>query len=321
VEFFDQAIAAAARAGDAPEVLRLGLDLRIRQRDALFRLGRTRQVRTRLEEAEKLAARENVADDPRRAQVALLQAHINWLTGRYRHASTAIDRAEAIQAVLADQLLALRIRYERAAIAKALGDVAKAAEEMTAVADAILAERPAAGRFGIDLSLGATAACYAARSFADLGLAEDAARAAELSERCAALWGRPFAHIFSTLARGAACLSQDRPSEAISCFTQALALTDAADARLMLPPVLMLLGLGHLRARSAEALSVLRRAVDVAEEIGFCFQQPLRLALMAQALAANGDRDAAGDAMRKATRMARRQSDLPVLARLSVRVA
>jgi class 3 adenylate cyclase len=288
VEFFDQAIAAAARAGDAPEVLRLGLDLRIRQRDALFRLGRTKQVRTRLEEAEKLAARDDVADLPRRAQVALLQAHINWLTGRYRHATAAIDRADAIQATLRDPHLALRISYERAAVAMAIGDLDAAATEMLGVSQAILSAPPKPGRYGVDASLAATAASYAARCWSELGWAAASARAAIVSTTAAKHWAQPFPRIFEAMARAAAAIAANDPLAAAACIAEAGQAIDAADAQLMRPPVLMLAGQLAIRTNDGTAVDLFKQSALLAESSGMIVQQSWRLAQLAGALLACG---------------------------------
>jgi hypothetical protein len=90
---------------------------------------------------------------------------------------------------------------------------------------------------------------------------------------------------------------------------------EQAEADLMRPVALSLLGAAELAAgRASSGLESLELSVKAAADMGFMFQQPLRLALLADALSAVGRQQEASLRAAEAAALAAAQGDTISLA-------
>ena len=103
--------------------------------------------------------------------------------------------------------------------------------------------------------------------------------------------------------------------QAVARLAEALTLCEEAEADLMRPVVQSFLGAAEVASGSITAgMERLELAVKAAADMGFMFHQPLRLALLAEALAAAGRNDAAAGRATEAQDLATRQGDWASLA-------
>jgi class 3 adenylate cyclase len=282
VQHLDQALVALDRQPDDAEVQRTRMAVLLALRDPLFRLGDIARIRAVLRDAAGLAAQ--LADRAGGAQIAILSSHAHWLAGDPVAAGIDAGRAAAIAEAEADPALALRATFQAGLADMATGALDAAARRMGEVAAALLDGRVPHGRFGLDDSLAATASGYRARALVELGALDAAAAAAAESETAAVRDGRPFARIFASLAAAAVAMAQARWEDAVARCAGAVEWCRAADARLMRPVALSLLGQAQLGAGDGPAArTALDEAVAAAEAMGFRIHQAQRLALLAEA--------------------------------------
>jgi hypothetical protein len=218
----------------------------------------------------------------------IYQSHHAWLAGDNAAAIAAADRASALAEAERDSALSLRAVFQRALGQLGAGAIAEAAAGMAEVA--ARAEDPAlGGRFGLDAPLVVVALGYRARALTDLGALDAAQDAVAEAAAKAAVLRRPFSSIFVAVADGYLLLRRGRAAEAIARCGEAVALCAQAEADLMRPVALAFLGAARVAAGEAErGAAELQEAVEAAQAMGFLFQQPLRLALLARALRAAG---------------------------------
>ncbi|MBY0335575.1 MAG: hypothetical protein K2X11_03130, partial [Acetobacteraceae bacterium] len=282
VGFMEDALTALDRLPPEPARLRQAIDLRFQLRDPLFRLGRTERLRARLAEAAPLA--ERLEDWERLGQLRLFESHRAWLTGDYPAAEDAADRAAVQARQKGDAALALRARFQLALCRLGRGRLEECASLMAEVAAG--AEDPAViGRYGLDPPLVAVALNYRARALADLGDLAGARSAMEACRHQAARVDLPFTWVFAALAEGAVLLAEGEAGAAAERLSWALGQCDKAETDLMRVVVLTLLGAAARAAGCpSEAAGHLREAIGLAGGMRFLIHQPLRLALLAEAL-------------------------------------
>lgn len=302
LRFYEEALEALAHLPEDAEALRAGIDLRFAMRDPLFRMGRIEPLRQRLAEAAALA--ERLGDAGRLGRLLIYQSHHAWLAGDNAAAIAAADRASALAEAERDAALSLRAVFQRALGEMGAGEMAAAAAGMAEVA--ARAEDPAlGGRFGLDRELAVVAAGYRARALTDLGdLDEAAAAAADCAARAGAL-GNAFEAIFSAVADGYLSLRRFQHSAAVARLEQGLAYCAQAEADLMRPVVLAFLGAARVAAGDlARGIEDLATAAEAARAMGFLFQQPLRLVLLANALRLAGRENEAREKVAEAEALA-----------------
>jgi class 3 adenylate cyclase len=281
VEHFSEAIAALDRLPESAETLALAVDLRFDLRNQLFRLGRIAELRARLEEAGPPA--ERLADPARLGQLQVHMSHHAWLAGDYPAALAAAARAEALAAETGDAALALRAVFQRGLAHVGLCEMDRAAAEMAEVA--ARAEDPAlGGRYGLDTALAATALAYRVRALADAGRFAEAEQSLAEAEEKVACVGREiqFYTIFVRIAGGYMLLRRGEADAARGPLREAARLCDETEADLMRPVALSFLGAAEAACGAREeGIAMLERAVTLAAEMGFLFQQDVRLRLLA----------------------------------------
>jgi class 3 adenylate cyclase/tetratricopeptide (TPR) repeat protein len=280
--FLTQGLNALDHLPEGRERDELAADLRLDMREALFRLGMLPEVVSRLSEAEAIA--ERLGDRRRRGQIIINLSHILWLTGDYPAAAAAADRAIARGQEWQDHALGVRARFQVGLTELASGWFHAAAESMEYVIGAIQAAPDMLGSYGLDTALEALARSYAARAYTDLGDFAATELAVAESRRIAAQLNRPFSRLFADLAHSYAALHRGDAAAALESADAALVHCREAEASLMTPVALTLLGAARLNAGdAAQALEPLRSAVASAAAMKLRFNQPYRMAVLAEA--------------------------------------
>lgn len=307
VRFYEEALEALDHLSEENVPLSVGVDLRFALRDPLFRLGRIADLRKRLDEAEALADR--LDDKGRLGQLLIVRSHYACLGGDYAATIAAAERAAALARAQSDPALELRATFERALGEFGQGALAASIAGMTEVAEH--AEDPAlGGRFGLDGPLAVVAAGYQMRALTDLGRFDEAERIGQTCAARAKAISRPFTSIFADLAVGYLLLNRGDTGDARARFADAVAMCNQAEADLMRPVALSLLGAAEAATGDVtNGLELLQSAVTTAADMGFMFQQPLRLALLAEALSVAGQSEAASRWAAEARTLAEVQGD------------
>jgi tetratricopeptide (TPR) repeat protein len=155
--------------------------------------------------------------------------------------------------------------------------------------------------------LEALANSYAARAYTDLGFWGQAEAAVAESRRIADELDRPFSRLFAALSACYLALNRGSAEAAMDAAEAAIWHCKEADASLMSPVALTLLGAAYLRGGSnGPALESLRNAVTSAAAMKLLFNQPYRVALLAEAELRAGAADDALRSARRAIRLAAR---------------
>ena len=305
VQFFEQAMHALAQLPDSTEVLRDAVDLRFDLRTPLFRLGQVGALFTRLREAEEIAQR--LGDHERLGQLAIFMSHQCWLAGDNAGAIGAAERAAAIGRSAGEKAMVLRAGFQAALGRMGLCQFEEAAAAMAQVAEQ--AEQPGyLDRFGLDRPLAVVALGYRARALSELGEFQRAAEAVEACQALAATVKRPFTSIFASIADGHLRLMTGEPTAAMASLEAALDFARKAETQLMIPVAEGFFGAACTAAgRWSDGVAHLAAAVRDAEAMGFQFQQPLRLALLAEAHLARDEAEAAACQADAARALALRQ--------------
>lgn len=307
VRFYEEALEALSHQPEDNATLSLGVDLRFAMREPLYHLGQITLLRDRLDEAAALA--EKLGDVGRLGRLLWFQSHHAWLAGDYSFTIAVSERAKALAEEHQDAALALRAVFDRALGDFGRGELATAAAGMAQVAER--AEDPALlGRFGMDARLAVAALGYQSRALAALGQFTAAEQVAEVCAARAEDIPRVFESIFAAVAHGFLLLVKGAAHQAIAPLTEAVALCDRAEADLMRPVAQSFLGAAEVASGSvAVGLKHLEVAVTSATAMGFMFQQPLRLALFAEALTAAGRHAEAAQRASEAVALASAQGD------------
>ena len=308
--FLAEGLGALGHMPEGRERDELAVDIRLDMREALFKLGMLPEVVTRLREAALIA--DSLGDRPRRGQLMIQLSHILWLTGAHAAAGEVAERAINLGHEWQDQALNVRAVFQLGLSQLAIGQFQAAAMSMERTIAAIRSKPAILGKYGLDMALDALARSYAARAYADLGSWEEASAAVADSEKTAEAVNKPFSRVFAKLAAAYVSVSQGQSGPALDAAKAAIRLCAEAEASLLLPVALALLGAAHLSSGSvAAALDPLRSAVTSAGTMGFLFQQPSRLSLLAEAELRSGLPGEAVRSAQRAARLARRLGDLP----------
>ncbi len=312
MQFFEQAMDALAHLPESEEMLRESVDLRFDLRTPLFRLGQVGPLFDRLREAEALAQR--LGDYERLGQLALFMSHQCWLAGDNAGAIGAAERAAAIGRSAGDAALVVRAGFQAGLGQIGLSQFAACATAMATVAE--LAEQPGyLNRFGLERPLTVVALGYRARALAELGEFQRASEAVESCQALAATVKRPFTSIFAEIAEGHLRLMTGEPTAAMTSLEAALDFARKAETELMIPVAEGFFGAACTAAgRWRDGIRELAAAIEHADTMGFMFQQPLRLALLAEAHLAAGEAEAASVHAKAARSLAERQGARGALA-------
>lgn len=294
--FFEQALAAIDRLPPGDDTTKLAIDIRFDLRTPLFRLGELGRELENLREAERLATA--LGERTRLALLFLYQSHILWLVGEQDRAIENADRAAAL-AGDDDPALKVSSTFRRGLSYFALCDFPRTIAAMQETLGKIHAPGMY-GQYELDDALGVVCLSYQARSFAETG---DFAQGRIVADEAFALATKvdvPFYYVFANLGLGYLLDRRGDHHDAIPWLEQALQLCRNKGALLLVPPAATFLGLAYLDAGKVDrAIPLLEEGVETADQMGFRFQQGLRLAALAEGYLRSGD---ATQARKQATR-------------------
>lgn len=283
IVFFTEALDALDHLAESEETLKLAVDLRFELRNPLHRLGRIAELRARLDEASTPADR--LGDASRLGQLHINTALHAWLAGAYQDALAAAARATALAEETDDAALALRATFQRGLAHVGMCVFDQAAKEMAEVA-AHAEDEGVTGRYGLDAALAATALSYRVRALADIQRFAEADWALAAATAKARPVNKPFTWIFVRIAEGYLLFRRGEPDAARAPLRDAVALCDEAEADLMRPVALGFLGAAEAACGAVvEGVAMLEKAIALAAEMGFLFQQDIRLGLLARSVA------------------------------------
>jgi predicted ATPase/class 3 adenylate cyclase/DNA-binding winged helix-turn-helix (wHTH) protein len=307
VAAFEQALGALQHLSDSRDTRAQAIDLRLALRNALWSLGELERLFVCLQEAEGLA--EALGDHHRLGWVsAYLLAHF-LQAGEPDDALASGQRALAIATALGDVGLTVTVQNYLGHLSRSLGDYRRAVEyyrkNLACLHDELLHEYFGLPGLASALSCGFLAIPLAeCGTFAEgMGLAEEAVRLAEAANhpysRCVAYW-----------AVGWRSLLQGGFHQAIPVLEQALALSQGAQIRLVVPRIASFLGVAYaLAGRVDEALPLLEQAVERAVAMRLMQDHALRVVCLGEAYLRAGRLDEAYTQAQRALESSRAQQE------------
>jgi hypothetical protein len=180
---------------------------------------------------------------------------------------------------------------------------------------AALAGTQRMGEFGADARLAVVAKSYLVRALADTGGHDEAHEIASEAVADADTLRSPFSAVFARVAAGYLRLRAEDPAGAIPELREASERCISGQTGLMVPACQALLGFALAKCGELdEGLSLLVRGVKHVGEIGFLWQQPLRIALLAHTHAMRGERADAVATASAAIELAEKQDERGSLA-------
>ncbi len=241
--FFRQGLAAAEQLADDAEREKQQLDLHMRLRWPLFRLGHVRDLLPHLHCAADLAARYD--DHVQLGQTYTLQSHGFWLAGQPEQAEAAAQAARALGIARGDADLVRRAQFQLALVDLTSGRGRAVVEGLEAVVDHLGPDPPLAGRYAMDKDLAITSLSYIARAHASSGDFASAHHALQRATEAARSLNRQQAWIYVHIAHGVLLLSEGRPHQALGHLEAAHATCVATDIRLLRPVAAGFLALAY----------------------------------------------------------------------------
>ena len=269
-DWFVQALDALGRLPVDSDTLRLGVDIRLDLRAALYTLGQFEPMVARLREADELATK---LDDPRRIAWVSIYMGEHWRqTGEFTRAVSLIERALALGGTVGDPAVRLAAHQYLALACYAVGDYRRAAALMRIVVqlpeeDIVAAQfRPtqAGSPAGFRaVSLGWIARCLAELGDFDEGL-EHGREAIQIAQRtdhpyslASACWGLGYLHAV-----------QGDFETAVPVLERALATAREGNVTRLLPQVMRPLGLAYaVTGRPDKGIPLLEEALRIVRSI------------------------------------------------------
>jgi tetratricopeptide (TPR) repeat protein len=298
VRFLLRGLEAVAQSGQDGQDSSLGLQLRLELRNPLYQLARMDELADHLAAARPLALQ--LSDPIHTGRYHMFQSHYYWFAGDANAALREAEAAEALAASTGVEALALRGRFQRGLVCLSRAEHRETIAIMDAVSAAILTRRPQ-DAFGMNRTLLVTTLGYSARARAELGDISEARANAAQSLALARQVDNQFAWVFAYLAEGWVNFRAGDPERALPFLEHAYETCLNEEVPLMAPVASSLLAMALLHSGGCSpasnpadikrALSLAERAVEQGEEFKFGAFQPLRLAILSQALSAAGRHD------------------------------
>jgi class 3 adenylate cyclase/tetratricopeptide (TPR) repeat protein len=326
-DWFTQALDGLGHLPDESDTQRLGIDLRLDLRAALYALGDFEPMLGRLLEADALARK---LDDPRRVAWVSIYIGEHWRqTGHFTEALDLIERALTLGETVGDPAVRLAAHQYLGLTCHAVGDYRRAAAHMRTVAelpdsDTIAAQfRPtqAGSRAGFRaVSLGWLARCLAETGDFDEGRAHgrEAIRIAEGIDH-------PYSLVSACWGLGYLCTVQGEFGEAVLVLERALATAREAGVTRLFPQVMRTLGPAHaLSGRPVDGIALLEEALRIVESIGLVVGHSSTLAHLGEAYMIAGRMEEAATMAEQALAIARdhgQQADKATALRLLGNIA
>jgi class 3 adenylate cyclase/tetratricopeptide (TPR) repeat protein len=314
VRFLLRGLEAVERSGEDQADSLMKLQLHLELRNPLFQLARMQEVADHLGAARPIALK--LSDPIHTGRYHVFQSHYDWFTGNAKGALQEAEAAAALASSSGLDSLGTRAQFQRGLVRFTCGEHRGAILLMDEVVKAIATRGPQ-NEFGMNKSLLVTALGYSARARAELG-DPDARKDAAKSLAVARELNDNFARVFAYVAEGWVNLRAGDSERALPFLERAYDLCASADAPLMAPVASSFLSLALLGVLSGDgaanddgrrALALAQEAVDQGKEFQFHSFQPMRLAILSQALFASGRRNEALDYALAALDSARLQAE------------
>jgi class 3 adenylate cyclase/tetratricopeptide (TPR) repeat protein len=269
-DWFVQALDALGRLPIDSDTLRLGVDIRLDLRAALYTLGQFEPMVARLREADELAGK---LDDPRRIAWVSIYIGEHWRqTGEFTRSISLIERALGLGETVGDPAVRLAAHQYLALACYAVGDYRRAAALMRTVVelpeeDVVAAQfRPtqAGSPAGFRaVSLGWIARCLAELGDFDEGL-DHGREAIQIAQRidhsyslASACWGLGYLHVV-----------QGDFDTAVPVLERALTTAREGNITRLLPQVMRPLGLAYaVTRRPDDGIALLEEALRIVRSI------------------------------------------------------
>jgi tetratricopeptide (TPR) repeat protein len=269
-DWFVQALDALGRLPIDSDTLRLGVDIRLDLRAALYTLGQFEPMVARLREAEDLAGK---LGDPRRIAWVSIYVGEHWRqTGEFTRAISSIERALGLGEAVDDPAVRLAAHQYLALACYAVGDYRRAAALMRIVVqlpeeDVVAAQfRPT--QAGSPAGFRAVSLGWIARCLADLGEFDEGRdhgqEAIQIAQRidhsyslASACWGLGYLNAV-----------QGDFDTAVPVLERALATAREGNVTRLLPQVMRPLGLAYaVTRRPGEGIALLEEALRIVRSI------------------------------------------------------
>jgi class 3 adenylate cyclase/tetratricopeptide (TPR) repeat protein len=319
VRFLLRGLEAVERSGGDQTASLIGLQLRLELRNPLFQLARMEELAEHLNAARPAAMK--LSDPTHTGRYHIFQSHYYWFTGDSKGALQEAEAADLLASTSGLDALGLRARFQRGLVHFTCGDHREAIAIMDEVGAAITGQK-SQNQFGMNKSLLVTTLGYSARAHAELGQFAEAREDAARSLAIARELNNQFEWVFAYVAEGWVNFRAGDSERALPFFERAQDICATADVPLMGPAASSFLGLALLgpandgrgvpiAADCKRALALAEGAVKQGKEFQFRAFQPMRVAIVAQALLANGRTEEALGQAQAALDGARRQAEPP----------
>jgi class 3 adenylate cyclase/tetratricopeptide (TPR) repeat protein len=268
VEMLEQALVALRHLPQGPATLKRAVAIRLTLRDALWSLGRIRQLHHHLQEAEAIA---RLLDDQRTlGRVACYQCHYFWAVGELDAAQDAGRRALEIANTVGDAMLIAEIELYRSIAFLARGEAERAAQALRrTVADLDRLATECSGVARRPTAIALLVRCFLTRSLAELGRFEEGIACGQEALRLAEANSTAFGLVTALAGLGSLYLRRSEPQPAISLLERGLDLCRSYRINNWLPTVGATLGAAYtVTGRVDEAVRLLEEAVRLASEMG-----------------------------------------------------
>jgi class 3 adenylate cyclase/tetratricopeptide (TPR) repeat protein len=303
VTCFEQALVALQHLPESPDTLAQGIDLRLDLRDVLHPLGEIERIHDCLHEAESLA--ETLDDQRRLGRICHLMSLLSFQMGDYGRGLVPGQRALAIGAALGDVLLQFYAHHHLGMNYHMLGDYGQV----------IACLKPAVSLEGMVRSQPINRSSVAnrawlSRSYAELGAFAEGIIQSEEGIRMAEADDLPYNRVSAYMGAGYLYHRKGDLPRAIAVLERGVELCQVWHIRLLFPGVASDLGVVYaLSGRVAEALLLLKQAVEQAGSMRFMPYVSSGLASLSEGYLLAGQLDAAMPLAQRASELARQHNE------------
>jgi len=309
VDWFTQALDALGHLPDESDTLRLGVDLRLDLRGALYALGDFEPMLERLREAEQVAQK---LEDPRRLAWVSMYIGEHWRQkGNFAVALELVERALELGETVGDPAVRLAAHQYLGLACHAVGDYRRAVTHIrTAVAELPEDEAVAAHfrptQAGSRAGFRAVALAWLTRCLAETGEFDEGRVHGLNAVRIAESVEQPYSLVSAGWGLGHLHANQGAFEQAVPMLERALA--TARDSRItrLLPQVMRPLGLAYVfTGRADDGIVLLEEAARIIASIDLVVGLSSTLECLGEAYVAAGRWDRAGEVAERAFAVAR----------------
>jgi transcriptional regulator with AAA-type ATPase domain/tetratricopeptide (TPR) repeat protein len=260
--FYEQATQAIGHLEWSPELREQAIDLRLALRNALSLLGEAPRTLVYLREARALA--EEAGDTRRLGRALSFETNCLYLLGEYKKAIDTGTRARALAEDLGDLAMRMATDMYLGRAHQALGDYHRAIDVFSNVVDSLTGEL-VWDHLGLPILPAVFARSHIVACQAEIGAFREAMGLADEAIRLAETTGHPDTMLWAYRGAGFLHLGSGDGPKAVEVLQRALALIEAADLPVYVPPISAELGSAYaLAGRADQAVPLLEHAVDLA---------------------------------------------------------